>query len=76
MGTDEMTTLNVHGSELLRGQEVMVHVGEEAIGTGVVDDLTEDGSVVWVIFGGAIGRRMFIPEDQARFTVLTPASVR
>jgi hypothetical protein len=76
MSTDEMTAATVDGSALMRGQEVRVQVGDEALGTGVVDDITEDGSIVWVIFGGAVPRRMFIPEDQARFQVLPPTSMR
>lgn len=35
------------------------------LGTGVVDDLTEDGSIVWIVFGGAEPRRMFLEEDAA-----------
>lgn len=76
MGTDEMTEPTADGSTLRRGQDVRVQAGDEDLGAGKVDDLTEDGSIVWVIFGGATPRRMFIPEDQARFTVLPPASVR
>lgn len=71
-----MTELTVDGSALLRGQEVRVSAGSEALGAGKVDDLTEDGSIVWVLFGGASPRRMFIPEDEARYTVLPPVSVR
>jgi hypothetical protein len=76
MDADEMTALTVDGAELRRGQEVRVQAGDEALGTGVVDDFTEDGSAIWVIFGGASPRRLFIPEDQARFQVLPPSSVR
>jgi hypothetical protein len=76
MGADEMTALTVDGTVLRRGQDVMVRAGAEDLGAGVVDDFTEDGSVVWVIFGGATPRRMFIPEDQAQFTVLPPVSIR
>lgn len=71
-----MTEMTVDGSALLRGQEVRVRAGAEDLGPGRVDDLTEDGTIVWVVFGGASPRRMFIPEDQARYTVLPPASVR
>lgn len=73
MGSEEMTAVTIDGAPLRRGQEVMVHAGAEDLGAGVVDDFTEDGSIVWVIFGGAAPRRMFIPEDQARFAVLPPA---
>lgn len=71
-----MTELAVDGSALLRGQEVLVRVGSEDLGAGIVDDLNEDGTMVWVIFGGATPRRMFIPEDEAQYTVLPPMSVR
>lgn len=76
MSTSELTETTVDGSALQRGQEVRVRVGSEDLGAGKVDDLTEDGSIVWVVFGGATPRRMFIPEDEARYTVLAPASVR
>lgn len=46
------------------------------LGTGVVDDLTEDGSIVWIVFGGAEPRRMFLEEDAARYMVLPPTSIR
>jgi hypothetical protein len=71
-----MTALTVNGAELRRGQEVRVQAGDKALGTGVVDDFAADGSAIWVIFGGASPRRLFIPEDQARFTVLPITSVR
>lgn len=69
-----MTELTVDGSALLRGQEVRVRVGSRNLGAGVVDDLNEDGTMVWVVFGGAMPRRMFIPEDEAQYIVLPPAS--
>lgn len=58
------------------GQEVRVRCGAEDLGAGIVDAITEDGSIAWVIFSGATGRRMFMAEDQAQFTVLPPTSVR
>lgn len=64
------------GRGLLRGQDVHVRANGHDLGTGRVDDLTEDGTIVWVVFGGATTRRMFIPEDQAEFTILPPASAR
>ncbi|GAA4035190.1 hypothetical protein GCM10023063_19480 [Arthrobacter methylotrophus] len=70
VNTDEMNVLRTGGSALRRGQQVWVRVGAEDLGTGKVDDMTDDGSMVWVVFGGATPRRMFIPEDQAEFTVL------
>jgi hypothetical protein len=76
VSTSEITELTVDGSALLRGQEVQVRVGSENLGTGIVDDLNEDGTMVWIVFGGALPRRMFIPEDEAEYTVLPPTSVR
>lgn len=76
VSTSEMTESTVDGSALLRGQEVRVHAGGQDLGTGTVDDKTEDGSIVWVVFGGAVPRRMFIEEDAARYTVLPPAAIR
>lgn len=76
MGANEMTGATVDGSGLMRGQDVRVRVGAEDLGKGKVDDLSDDGSIVWVRFSGASTRRMFIPEDQAQFTVLPPASLR
>jgi hypothetical protein len=70
MNTDEMTEATVDASALWRGQEVRVHARGHDLGTGFVDDLTEDGSIVWIMFGGAEPRRMFIPEDEAQFAVL------
>lgn len=76
MSTDELTEATVDGSALWRGQEVRVRMRGNDLGTGVVDDLTEDGSIVWIMFGGAEPRRMFIEEDAARFAVLPPTSFR
>ncbi|WP_324642379.1 hypothetical protein [Pseudarthrobacter sp. LT1] len=36
------------------------------LGHGTVDDLTDDGSIVWIVFGGAEPRRMFLEEGSAR----------
>lgn len=76
VSTSEMTEMTVDGSSLLPGQEVRVRVGSEDLGPGMVDDLNEDGTMVWIIFGGAVPRRMFIPEDEAQYIVLPPASGR
>lgn len=76
MSTDELTGTTTDASTLWRGQEVRVHAHGHDLGTGVVDDFTEDGSIVWVVFGGAEPRRMFLEEDAARYTVLPPTSVR
>lgn len=55
---------------LVRGQKVHVRAGDEDLGAGTIDDFTDDGGAVWVIFGGATPRRMFIPEDEAEFIVV------
>ena len=62
---------NVHGSELKRGQEVRVRVGDQDLGIGIVDEPTVDGGgAVWIFFPGTAPRR--IPTDHAstEFTVL------
>ncbi|MDJ0459908.1 hypothetical protein PUN71_022120 [Arthrobacter sp. NQ7] len=75
MNTEEMTNRTVDSTALWRGQRVRVHAGVHDLGAGVVDDLTEDGSIVWIVFGGAEPRRMFIEEDAARYSVLPPSSI-
>ena len=45
---------------LKRGQEVQVREAGHAPGTGVIDDMTPDGSVVWVWVDGKAPRRMFL----------------
>ena len=57
MNSDEMTETTVDGAPLWRGQEVRVHAGAHDRGTGFVDDLINDGSIVWIVFGGAEPRR-------------------
>jgi hypothetical protein len=51
----------------------MVHVrlGPSDLGVGTVEERTTDGSIIWVRFGGATPRRMFLDEDPAVFTVQT-----
>lgn len=47
-------------------QQVVVFLGRTEVGRGVVDEMSPDGSVVWVVFDGAPTRRMFLqgdPED-------------
>ena len=68
---------NVHGSELKRGQEVRVRVGDQDLGIGIVDEVTGDGGgAVWIFFAGTAPRR--IPTDHAstEFTVLEPEASR
>jgi hypothetical protein len=74
--TDEKTGTMTHRRSLLRGQEVNVRLDRTDLGTGLVDDMTDNGDIVWVIFGGPIPRRMFLAEDPAEFTVLPAASDR
>jgi hypothetical protein len=45
------------------GQPVSVYSHRIETGTGVIDDMTEDGSIVWVRFNGAPSRRMFLRGD-------------
>jgi hypothetical protein len=62
---------NVHGSELQRGQEVRVRVGDQDLGIGIVDEVAVDGGqAVWIFFSGTAPRR--VPTDHAstEFTVL------
>ncbi|WP_160292491.1 hypothetical protein [Arthrobacter sp. SPG23] len=53
-----------------------MRVGSVNLGTRIVDDLNEGGTMVWVVFGGAVPGRMFIPEDEAQYTVLPPTSLQ
>ena len=69
----ETTETTVDGTALWRGQEVRVHAGGHDLGIGFVDDLTDDGSIVWIVFCGAEPRRMFLKEDAVRYTVLPPS---
>lgn len=71
-----MTKVTNGGFTLLRGQEVRVRAGKQDLGVGIVDDYTEDREIIWIVFGGAGLRRMFLPEDRAEYEVLPPASVR
>lgn len=75
MDLEELTGKNIHWSELRRGQEVRVRLGAEDLGAGMVDDLTSDGQAIWIIFGGPTPRRVFIPEDRARFTTVERETV-
>lgn len=67
-----MTAVTVEGTRLTRGQEVQVSLGLHDLGTGKVDDFTDDGLIVWIVFGGATPRRMFLPGDRTRFTAPPP----
>ena len=62
---------NVHGSELKRGQEVRVRVGDQDLGIGIVDELTADGGdAVWIFFTGTAPRRLPTDHYSTEFTVL------
>ncbi len=50
-------------SALVSGQLVLVGLRGAEPEAGRVDELTDDGSVVWVDFGGAFARRMFHVAD-------------
>ncbi len=68
----DQTTAMTRPSDLRTGQEVHVRVGNEDLGRGRIDDMTSNGDTVWVFFGGATPRRLFIEEDAAEFTVIAP----
>ncbi|WP_144671514.1 hypothetical protein [Arthrobacter sp. U41] len=66
---------NVHGSELRRGQEVRVRVGDQDLGVGIVDEVTADGgNAVWIFFSGSVPRRVPTDHGSTEFTVLEPES--
>jgi hypothetical protein len=64
------TGRNVHGSELKRGQEVRVRLGDEDLGFGIVDELSDGGNAVWIFFSGAMPRRLSTGNGSTEFTVL------
>jgi len=43
---------------LLKGQMIEVHVNDQLIDHGWVDDIMVDGSLLWLIHNGASGRRI------------------
>jgi hypothetical protein len=67
---EEKTGTLTHPGSLRTGQEVHVRVGSEDLGRGRIDDMTDGGDTVWVFFGGATPRRLFIDEDAAEYRVL------
>lgn len=71
MHTDDHPGKLIHYGALQPGQEVHVRVGREDLGRGRVDDVAGDGRAVWVYFGGASPRRLFIEEDAALFELLS-----
>ncbi len=50
-------------SLLQPGQRVRVSLGGYQIGAGVVDDMSRDGSIIWVLFDGTFFRKMFLESD-------------
>ncbi|HEX9088386.1 MAG TPA: hypothetical protein VF867_12770 [Arthrobacter sp.] len=69
-----MTRPTTRRAGLITGQAVHVRLGRSDLGVGRVDDRTEDGAIVWIFFGGATPRRMFMADDPAEFTVLEPGA--
>ena len=60
----------VRGSELRRGQEVRVRVGDQDLGIGIVDEVTADGGgAVWIFFSGSAPRRVPTDDGSTEFTV-------
>jgi hypothetical protein len=68
--TDEISGTTAQRSTLQPGQHVQVRLGPTNLGVGTVEDRTVDGSIIWIRFGGATPRRMFLEEDPAVFTVV------
>ena len=68
--TDEISGTTAQRSTLLPGQHVHVRLGPTDLGAGIVEDRTVDGSIIWIRFGGATPRRMFLDEDPAVFTII------
>ena len=50
-------------TQLRLDQQVDVRGDGVGLRTGRVDDVAPDGSTVWIYFGGAYPRRMFLPGD-------------
>lgn len=53
-------------AQLRMGEHVIVSLHGRWIGTGVVDAMAQDASIIWVVFDGAYTRKMFLqgdPED-------------
>ena len=54
---------------LPRGLPVQVTADRRYLGRGTVDGATPDGSVLWVLFNGMEGRRMFHRDDHIHVEV-------
>ncbi|SDP85113.1 hypothetical protein SAMN04487914_1639 [Arthrobacter sp. ok909] len=75
MNFEGKTGKKVHGSELKRGQQVRVRIGDKDLGIGIVDELTaHGGDAVWIFFPGTAPRRLPIDNGSTEFTVLESES--
>lgn len=52
------------------GQPVRLSQHGLAIGSGIVDGTTPDGSIIWVVLDGSSERRMFLREDLIRVEII------
>jgi hypothetical protein len=59
----------VSWNALPAGQPVRLSQDGRAIGTGVVDGATPDGSIIWVVLDGWRERRMFHREDYVQVEI-------
>jgi hypothetical protein len=53
----------VRWADLSPGQQVRVRESGRPAGTGVIDSMTPDGSVVWIWIHGHSPRRMYLAGD-------------
>jgi hypothetical protein len=54
---------------LLPGDWVTIEQSRRLKETGVVDDLSDDGRIVWVHLDHGRGRRMYLEDDGYRFSL-------
>jgi len=59
-------------SALIPGDFVTVVDSRTLPHAGWIDDLTEDGAIIWLVLASGLGRRMFFREDGDRITVEAP----
>ncbi|MCA4134548.1 hypothetical protein [Arthrobacter sp. M4] len=60
--------------ELAPGDLVTVVDSHSVLHSGWIDDVTEDGSVLWLVQVGGRGRKMFLREDGGLVTMDTVPS--
>lgn len=61
------------GSELKRGRQVRVRVGDEDLGICIFDEPTAHGNdAIWISFPRTAPRRLPPDNDTTEFTVLAP----